>query len=462
MGLKIYTYSNPYEIDCEPFWNEIKDCAHFCVSQTMVNGMNQTYPLLKTRQATATIRTLVNSLYENWDDINTNVRQIMEVDNAISELNLQTASLENVKRSLLFNTRSIVSCIRMFKELSINSDKMSSDKLNIDQRYLVELYKIIDKKDKSSFDFERVKSKSIIEKAIDEALKYHKDNVDLSLIERDRIVIHGIHQFTPAMLCAIEDISEYKIYYVNNDATKVVSESFEPVNKQDKKEMVNEFISELTVDPTNPDYQRALPAEIEILGYTFGEADQLILNFSASYYTSLTGVREILTRAAVVKTFCQIEGIEYVEFNVMGRLLASGEMTVNMMKASDFVETTGFTQNAYVTLYFSNKDGNALIESRREVDYDGIISVEQLIINQLIAGPVEREYGMISTLNPETKLNSVATKDGICYVDFNEKFLENLNGISEKVTIYSVVNSLVELTNVNKVQFLINNKKVIP
>jgi len=210
MGLKIYTYSNPYEIDCEPFWNEIKACAHFCVSQTMVNGMNQTYPLLKTRQATATIRTLVNSLYENWDDINTNVRQIMEVDNAISELNLQTASLENVKRSLLFNTRSIVSCIRMFKELSINSDKMSSDELNIDQRYLVELYKIIDKKDKSSFDFERVKSKSIIEKAIDEALKYHKDNVDLSLIERDRIVIHGIHQFTPAMLCAIEDISEYK------------------------------------------------------------------------------------------------------------------------------------------------------------------------------------------------------------------------------------------------------------
>ena len=50
------------------------------VSQTMVNGMNQTYPLLKTRQATATIRTLVNSLYENWEDINTNVRQIMEVD----------------------------------------------------------------------------------------------------------------------------------------------------------------------------------------------------------------------------------------------------------------------------------------------------------------------------------------------------------------------------------------------
>lgn len=210
MGIKIYTYSNPYEIDCEPFWNEIKDSAHFCVSQTMVNGMNKTYPLLKTRQATATIRTLVNALYENWEDINTNVRQIMEVDNAISELDYETISLENVKRSLLFNTKSIVACLRMFKELGIDSKLMTKDKLNITQQYLVELYKIIDDKKNSAFNFERINSQRIVEEAIDKAILFHKDNVDLSVIDRNRIVIHGIHQFTPAMLCAIEDISKYK------------------------------------------------------------------------------------------------------------------------------------------------------------------------------------------------------------------------------------------------------------
>lgn len=210
MGIKIYTYSNPYEIDCESFWNEIKDSAHFCVSQTMVNGMNQTYPLLKTRQATATIRTLVNSLYENWEDINTNVKQIMEVDNAISELNYHSSSLENVKRSLLFNTKSIVACIRMFKELGIQSTLMTKDELNINQQYLIELYKIIDKNDNSAFCFSRVDSQEMIEKAIDAALMYRKEHVDLAAIDRNKIVIHGVHQFTPAMLCAIEDISKYK------------------------------------------------------------------------------------------------------------------------------------------------------------------------------------------------------------------------------------------------------------
>lgn len=257
-----------------------------------------------------------------------------------------------------------------------------------------------------------------------------------------------------------EEVSEYKIYYVNKDATKLVSESFEPKNKENKNDMVNEFISAIKSEPADANLERVLPADVDILGYSFGEAGQLILDFSATYTTSLMGTREILARAAIVKTFAQIKGIEYVEFNIMGYPLSLGDKAVTMMKASDFVETTGFTQNAYVTLYFSNKKGDALIESRREVDYDGIISVEQLIVNQLIVGPVEKEYGMIPTLNPETKLNSVTTKDGICYVDFNEKFLENLNGVSEQVTIYSVVNSLVELTNVNKVQFLINNKKV--
>ena len=182
MAMRIYTYANPYEIDCEPFWNEIKDCAHFCVSQTMVNGLNQTYPTLKNKKTIVTIRTLINCLYENWEDINVNVRQIMEVDNAISELSFKTSSLENVKRSLIFNTKSIVSCIRMFKELGLDSKRMSKNELNIDQQYLVELYKIIDLKEHSAFSFERVSSKEQIEQAIDNALTVHSKDVVLSTI----------------------------------------------------------------------------------------------------------------------------------------------------------------------------------------------------------------------------------------------------------------------------------------
>ncbi|MGO5136796.1 hypothetical protein ACTQ31_08695 [Clostridium butyricum] len=210
MAIKIYTYANPYEIDCEPFWNEIKDCAHFCVSQTMVNGLNKTYPNFEKKQLTATIRSLVNALYENWEDININVRQIMEVDSTINNLSLDSPSLENVKRSLLFNTKSIVSCVRMFKELGLDSENLSKNNLNINQQYLVEVYRSIDKREESAFIFERIGTLDKVNIAIEKALTYKSTDIDLSKINTDTIIIHGIHQFTPAILCAIEDISRFK------------------------------------------------------------------------------------------------------------------------------------------------------------------------------------------------------------------------------------------------------------
>lgn len=33
MSLSIYTYSNPYEINNEPYWDSIRNYAHFCVSE---------------------------------------------------------------------------------------------------------------------------------------------------------------------------------------------------------------------------------------------------------------------------------------------------------------------------------------------------------------------------------------------------------------------------------------------
>lgn len=65
---------------------------------------------------------------------------------------------------------------------------------------------------------------------------------------------------------------------------------------------------------------------------------------------------------------------------------------------------------------------------------------------------------MLKTIPDGTELLNVSTKDGICYVDFNEKFMDKMEGIKDEVVIYSVVNSLVELSTINKVQFTINGE----
>ena len=80
------------------------------------------------------------------------------------------------------------------------------------------------------------------------------------------------------------------------------------------------------------------------------------------------------------------------------------------------------------------------------------------MVEELIAGPSGQIEGLFPSINPNTKIINVMTKDGICYVNLDENFLTVVNNVSTDVSIYSIVNSLVELSNINKVQILINGE----
>lgn len=209
MSLKICTYADPYKIDNEAYWDEIQNCAHFCVSQTMVNGLEKMYPSFKDSGCLTTVRTLIKFLYSDWEEENLRVKQIMEVDSALNSLTLSGEN-EDLRRSLEYNTGSIAKCIRLFKELEMIPDNFNVSDLNADQRCLVEIYKYICAREKSSFDFSRVSDYDAVDEKIVKALKDAHKERNYDGINKDTVVFHGIHQFTPAMLCAIEDISRFK------------------------------------------------------------------------------------------------------------------------------------------------------------------------------------------------------------------------------------------------------------
>ena len=58
-----------------------------------------------------------------------------------------------------------------------------------------------------------------------------------------------------------------------------------------------------------------------------------------------------------------------------------------------------------------------------KVAYSNPNSVEEFILHQLIDGPSDPAYHGV--LNPETGINRVEMRDKICFVDFDEAFLEN-------------------------------------
>lgn len=56
----------------------------------------------------------------------------------------------------------------------------------------------------------------------------------------------------------------------------------------------------------------------------------------------------------------------------------------------------------------------------------------------------------------EPKLLSVTTVDGVCYVNFDAGFTNQDYEIQEPIVIYSIVDSLSELSTVSKVQISVN------
>ena len=249
-----------------------------------------------------------------------------------------------------------------------------------------------------------------------------------------------------------------RIYYVNKNATKVVSEDYIPENT-DPNALLQELLTLLATDPDDLDSRKVIPSEVRLLN-AFIENKQVNLVFDSAY-SLIPRLTEVLNRAAIVRTLTQIEGVETVSFSVNEQpLMDALNQPVGQMRASDFIDDLGGDINDYqktvLTLYFENEQGDRLIECRQELVYNNAVSMERLVMEQLIKGPTEA--GMYPVLPAETKLLNISTREGVCYVNLDASFLTGSVNTNEIVPIYAIVNSLAELSAVNKVQIAINGE----
>ena len=256
-----------------------------------------------------------------------------------------------------------------------------------------------------------------------------------------------------------QDGASYKIYYVNNEETKIVEREYVS-GTTDSELLFAEFLEQLAHISEKMEYETLLDKEISVVGHTL-DSGLLTLDFDGSYH-NLRGTREILVRASIVRTMTQLPGVERIAFTVMGeQLMDASGAAVGVMAADTFIENAGNEINAYekvdLKLYFANETGDSLVEeNRRNVVYNSNISLEKLVVEKLVQGPMTQ--GAYPTINPTTKIVSVTVKDGTCYVNLSNEFLSQPYNVASDVTIYSITNSLVELSNVNRVQISVNGE----
>ena len=254
------------------------------------------------------------------------------------------------------------------------------------------------------------------------------------------------------------DESGYRIWYINQDETCLKYENKELQSKNEEG-LLREMMEVMRETPTDDELKPVIPEDVTLLDFDF-EHNQLYLDFSPEY-KKMPKVYEVLCRAAIVRTMGQIDGVEYVDFQVNGEPLTDLEgKEIGLMNEDQFIENAGEEINAYktadLTLYFANKAGDKLVGQRVAMEYNSNISLEKLIVEQLIAGPPFE--GAYPTIPSETKLLNISIKDNICYVNLDEGFLGTGYNVIESIPVYSIVNSLIENTDAQKVQISINGE----
>ena len=252
--------------------------------------------------------------------------------------------------------------------------------------------------------------------------------------------------------------AETAVYYLNRDATSIVAKDYE-ITGDSPQISVEELLMKLEEVPEDMDLKRTIPENVKLLGYSL-DRQQLYLDFSAEYL-SLDKATEVLVRAAIVKTMSQVDGVRFIGFRVTGEPLKDSKgIVIGLMNENTFLDNMGSEENATkistLNLYFANKSGDKLKNQSCVVEYNANVAVEKVVVEQLIAGPTEDGY--YPTIPKDTKVMSVTSKDGVCYVNLDTGFTSQGYDVLGTVTIYSIVNSLTDLPGIQSVQILVNGE----
>lgn len=250
----------------------------------------------------------------------------------------------------------------------------------------------------------------------------------------------------------------YDIYYFNLNGTGLVKESYE-VSGTSVEELIEELLDAMKTPVDEKEHFTLLNEGLENYIYQY-ENQNVELNMPA-VYGELPRTTEVLIRAGLVRTLVQIDGVDTVSFLVEGTPLTDSKgKQIGKMNAMLFIENSGKEINSYktktLTLYFANETGDMLKEETRKLYYSSNVSLEQVIVEQLILGP--RAEDCYATLPSEAKVMNVTVVDKICYINFDKTFAETALNIQEQIPIYSIVNSIIENCNINKVQISIDGE----
>lgn len=250
------------------------------------------------------------------------------------------------------------------------------------------------------------------------------------------------------------------LYYLNEDATGLTEVAY-TIQGENPESQAEQILQSLKSGQEKIELIPAIPQSVPVNRVQVNRG-VLTLDLGAEYQ-NLTSVEAVLSRVAIVQSLLQIEGVDRVGITVDGMPLKDSKgRELGYMNEDSFIRNTGAALHSYtdaaVELCFSDETGQKLVPASVNIKYSTNSPLEKEIVNRLVEGPRRSNSGCYPMINPSTKVLSVTTKEGICYVNLDEQFLQNEYDVLPEVTIYSIVNAIVENTAATSVQISINGE----
>lgn len=167
--------------------------------------------------------------------------------------------------------------------------------------------------------------------------------------------------------------------------------------------------------------------------------------------------KKIIMYVSIILIVLIILGFGYI---VLNKLKNNNKEIISEEYTPEAEITEEQLRQTVITLYFLDSASYELVPEARKIDVKELVdNPYNLLVNYLIEGP---KNDKLQKLIPEnTKLNNSYIQNDILYLDFSEELIkeQNLGLEQEELIIKSIVNTVTELTEVNKVSILINGEK---
>lgn len=210
--------------------------------------------------------------------------------------------------------------------------------------------------------------------------------------------------------------------------------------------------------PTDETLISPFPKEIQAQAFSL---DNGVLTITLDdSFSKLNGIGYTVASACLTKTMTQIKGVSSVCIETASQKQLE---TSKPMTSMDYVCRELGAENAETTvrLYFSDPNGRYLVAEERSSTFSEASQIPGYVMQQLIAGP--EQENLLSTVPEGTRLLSIDVDEGgACVVDLSSEFLYNKPNTesTERMTVYSIVNSLTELEQIKTVRILVEGKPV--